>query len=165
MRLLANMHSAGWVLSLTADISKAVSDCDTLIFRHQVPAPAPCQWLCISFSRSDRLRLIDAPADLTEAVAAGLVGAGALQSRKDHDVPGCHEFKMVGYPWLASYGAGTMTARMIVLMLLSVLEAHGWTVYASVDQKSQSNGESASGAGAGVGSRLRMRASCSKMGL
>lgn len=57
--LLRALHGQGWVLILSTDISKKSYDKDTLLFRHQSPTPAECEWGTIAFSNSDRLRFID----------------------------------------------------------------------------------------------------------
>jgi hypothetical protein len=57
--LLRTLHSQGWVLMLSTDISKKHTDKDTLMFRHQVPPPVECEWCCIAFSRLDRIKFID----------------------------------------------------------------------------------------------------------
>jgi hypothetical protein len=57
--LLGTLHAQGWVMTLSTDISKKNMDKDTLIFRHQIPGPALCDWCCIAFSKQDRLRFID----------------------------------------------------------------------------------------------------------
>jgi hypothetical protein len=57
--LFRTLHSQGWVLMLSTDISKKNSDKDTLMFRHQVPPPVDCDWCCIAFSKFDRIKFID----------------------------------------------------------------------------------------------------------
>jgi hypothetical protein len=57
--ILGALHGQGWVLTLSTDISKKNWDKDTLLFRHQVPSPAECEWCCIGFSKTDRIKFID----------------------------------------------------------------------------------------------------------
>jgi len=47
---------------------------------------------------------------------------------------GIYELKFAGCPWRAS-GGETMDVRKILMVLMELLEAHGFTVYASIDQK------------------------------
>ena len=58
---------------------------------------------------------------------------GAVQAKSMY-MPGVPEIKLYGTPWLAN-GESTMLARDILLVLIEVLEEEGWTVYASIDQK------------------------------
>lgn len=135
-RLVRNIFEGllnnGWVLALSTDISKKTSDKDTLIFRHQDPAPSTCEWTTIAFSRQDRVRLIDAPPRLVEDVvkALGLI----TKKASSHDrIAGVYDIQLSAYLWWAT-GEDAVTARRVLLQLMEVLEAHGFTVYASVDQ-------------------------------
>jgi hypothetical protein len=57
--VLRTLHAEGWVLTLSTDVSKKTTDKDTLLFRHQIPSPAECEWSSIAFSRSCHLKFID----------------------------------------------------------------------------------------------------------
>jgi hypothetical protein len=61
------------------------------------------------------------------------LGLGRVQDHRSH-ARGVYEVKLRGSPWMAT-GTETMQARELLLIMLEVLEEHGWTVYASVDQK------------------------------
>lgn len=58
-RLLEVLHGQGWVLMISTSISKKQMEKDTMLFRHQIPAPAPCDWAAIGFSKMDRIRFMD----------------------------------------------------------------------------------------------------------
>ncbi|KAF2150698.1 hypothetical protein K461DRAFT_280709 [Myriangium duriaei CBS 260.36] len=142
-RILAALFAAGWVLNLSTDVTKLTSDLDTLLFRHQDPAPVPCEWLAISFSNGDQIRFLwDHRKYAKDPVVAAYISAigKAVQSHQPHKLPGCYEVKMNGYPWRARHGE-SIHARGLLLSLLSTLEQYGWTVYASVDQKKQRQSE------------------------
>lgn len=132
-RVFQALHERGWLLSFATNISKRNSDKQSLLFRpQQLPPPPPCDWCCISFSRSDRLRFIDAPDDLVRSIIRRL--GQDVQSHERHDEPGVYELKICGYPWSAG-GSDTVVARAVALRLLAGLEAHGFSVYASIEQK------------------------------
>jgi hypothetical protein len=133
--VLAHLFSVGWILHASTDVSKKEFDKDTLFFRRQQQNPPPSDWISITFNMSDRLRLIGADSTLTTDIKSTLIGLGLLQSDlgwKDKTL-GAWEFKINGYPWNAS-GEETMTTRFLLLKILECLEAHGWSLYASVDQ-------------------------------
>lgn len=48
--------------------------------------------------------------------------------------PGVWEVRFHGFPWAAS-GTDTMKTRELLLILVETLEEEGWSVYASIDQK------------------------------
>jgi hypothetical protein len=135
--MLAALHSQGWVLTLNADVSTNASDKDTLLFRHQVPSPAPCEWCSITFSRNDRLRFVGDCVEVYQDLSTKL-GPQWIKSY-DQRTPGVHEIKFHGFPWAAT-GKETMKARELLLVLLETLEEQGWTVYASIDQHSEYTG-------------------------
>lgn len=130
--IMATLYSYGWILYISSDVSMKQGDKDNLFFRHQEPAPAPCEWFSCTFSRGDRLRLIDAPQAVVDDVIAVL--SLHTQSHEPYKVGGVYEIKFNGYPFMAS-GGDTMVSRMMVLQMFAVFEQHGYTVYASIDQK------------------------------
>ncbi|KAF3000845.1 hypothetical protein E8E13_007084 [Curvularia kusanoi] len=139
--LLGTLHRMGWIMTLNTDVSRSKADKDTLLFRHQSPAPAPCDWGCISFSRSDRMRLIDMSPEVCEKLPARL--GQQWVSKVSQYAPGIQEIKFHGYPWAVS-GKATMSVRELLLTMLAMLEEEGWTVYASIDQDA-GGGENSSG--------------------
>ena len=94
--------------------------------------------MAISFSSSDLIRFIDAPQPLVDYMIHQL--RGFTQRHHRHQLEGAYEIKINGNPWNAS-GSETMRARRIVLKLLEGLDYNGWTVYASIEQKTGPAGE------------------------
>lgn len=135
--LLVTLHDLGWVFMLNTDVSKNAGDKDTLLFRYQTPAPAPCDWFSISFSSADRIRLIDASLEVCQALPARL--GPQWVDKKSQYAPGIKEIKLHGHPWAAG-GKETMRVRELLLTMLETLEAEGWTVYASIDQSMSGGG-------------------------
>jgi hypothetical protein len=135
---LETLFENGWVLAFSTDISKKQFDKDTIIFRHQDPSPARHEWMSIAFSKEDRLRFIDAPDELVEEIRSEL---GTKVSSHNERMGGVYDFNLKGRPWRAE-GGETMKVRMMLLMLVEKLEKHGFTVYASVDQKNGPGGNS-----------------------
>lgn len=132
--LLAYLFSSGWILHAATDVSKNIYDKDTLFFRKQQAPPPPSDWIAITFNMSDRLRLIGADPSMRQSVREMLERLRLLQQDmnwKDQSL-GAWEFKINGYPWNAS-GEGTMITRFLLLNLLEVLEANGWSLYANID--------------------------------
>ena len=127
--ILATLYEAGWVLYIATDISQNPGDKDNLFFRHQSPAPTPCEWFSVTFSRGDRIRLIDAPQAVVDDTLAAL--APETQSHAPYKIPGVYEIKLNGWPFAAS-GGKTMVSRQLCLKLFSVLERNGFTVSASM---------------------------------
>lgn len=93
-RVLQHLFDAGWVLTCRTDISKVVYDLDTMLFRQQVPPPAQCEWMCISFSNGDEVRFIDAPEELVTQMVQSL--GSMVQRREPHrgGLAGVHQIKL-----------------------------------------------------------------------
>ena len=85
--------------------------------------------MSISFSLHDRIRLIDAPDELTQYLVSRL--GRFIQRHRNHSVQRTYELQIHGHPWRNSDQA----AQVLLLQLLEGLDAKGWTVYASIDQK------------------------------
>lgn len=130
--ILSTLYDAGWVLYIATDISQNMDDKDNLFFRHQSPPPQPREWFSITFSRGDRLRLIDAPQQVVQDVIE-VVGS-EVQKHEPYRLEGVYEIKLQGYPFMAS-GGRTMVSRNLCLKLFTALEKNGYTVSASMDQK------------------------------
>jgi hypothetical protein len=130
--IMSTLHSFGWILYIATDLSRNPGDKDNLFFRQQIPAPAPCEWFSVTFSKGDRLRLIDAPQQVVQTTIAAL--KPLVQSHQPYSVSGVHEVKLNGYPFAAAGGA-TMVSRNVALNLFQVFEQNGFTLYASIDQK------------------------------
>jgi hypothetical protein len=141
--LLSTLHAEGWVLCINTDISKTVTDKDTLLFRYQSPVPAPQEWAAIAFSRIDRLRLIDFPSPpSTSPLISSLsskLGKEWIDKQSEY-APSVWEMKLNGYPWQAT-GKDTMRVRELLMVLVETLEQEGWSVYASIDQKGSGEAE------------------------
>ena len=134
-QILEKLSSIGWVLALTVDISKKTTEKDTLIFRYQQPPPAPCDWMSISFSLHDRIRFIDAPDELIQYLISYL--GRFVQRHKRHNLAGTYELQIHGNPWRTC----DQESQVLLLQLLEGLDAKGWTVYASIDQKTGPTGD------------------------
>lgn len=138
--LLRVLHGEGWVLMQSTDISQALWDADTLLFRHQSPAPTPQEWFSVVY-QDNRFRFVDAPRSLCLRVLEYLSAQRLEMKFKDHEkVEDCCEIKFTGTmrrgsPYLDPLiNSGTLKTRMLFLDLLSCIEESGWTLYASVEQ-------------------------------
>ncbi|KAF1978166.1 hypothetical protein BU23DRAFT_450452 [Bimuria novae-zelandiae CBS 107.79] len=141
--LLKTLHGEGWVLMQSTDVSQVLWDADTLLFRHQTPAPTPHEWFSVVF-QYNKFRFVDAPRGLCLRVLKHLLAQKLEMKFKDHEkVEGCYELKFTGTmrrgsPYLDPVmNTGTMKTRMMFLDLLGCIEESGWTLYASVEQNTR----------------------------
>lgn len=140
--IFASLYSAGWILTASTDISRKISDKDTLLFRKQPVPPPTATWVTISFKSDDKLRFLGAPPELLNAFASTFSSNRVLRSHAAKDsAANYYQFNLMGYPWRA-HGEDTMRARLLILQMVELLETHGWSLYASIDQKSSTSDSS-----------------------
>ncbi|KAJ6781982.1 hypothetical protein PWT90_01268 [Aphanocladium album] len=140
--IFACLYARGWIMTSSTDISRKEFDKDTLIFRRQGAAPPPASWMALSFKQGDKIRLLGAPQDLLGAMGSMLTSMRLLQAQSVKNASQAqYEFKLHGYPWSAT-GEATMQARLLILRMVELLERHGWSLYASIDQNSGPSGDS-----------------------
>ncbi|ORZ34924.1 hypothetical protein BCR44DRAFT_119912 [Catenaria anguillulae PL171] len=139
--LLRTMLALGWRLMVTADISRVNWDKDVLIF---LPMAAPFRTanvFSMSFNRHDRLRVIDAP-DEALGVIDEAVRRGWAQGVQERGVYcGAVEYKLRGNPWFTQFTFEFMSMRLLMAGIVADLHAIGYSVYASVDVSSISDGK------------------------
>ena len=133
-RILAMLHSHGWVLDITTDISKRMDTRDALLFRHKQLIPESCEWTSINFNGSDQLLIIDAPSDLIQAFTEGL--SLITKNHKPYKLQDVYELRLSPGQW------GTfpddpipMQSWKLALRLTELLASHGFRVYGSIHQK------------------------------
>ncbi|KAF0695379.1 Aste57867_13813 [Aphanomyces stellatus] len=133
VHILRTLKTHGFVIVTSTDMSRSENDKDTLIFRRVEPDANPPAMFSISLNMGDTLRLIDAP-PLMDTIVGECISEYWRQGlqEKIRLSANCTEFKLQGYPWSSDSNA-IVSARIFVLNLLSVLEANGWRMYASID--------------------------------
>ncbi|KAF5360256.1 hypothetical protein D9758_009176 [Tetrapyrgos nigripes] len=133
--ILEALYNLGWVIVSSTDVSKNSYEQDTIFLRYQYPAPPRCSWMSISFHKGDRLRLINAPEGVTQSIRHSFASMIQKDEWKDLEKDyRSYELKFQGYPWHYSNRESSISARVLLLQLLEVLEQNGFTLYVSVDQ-------------------------------
>lgn len=133
--LFEALSGQGWVLRKVTNVLKMKPDRSVFLFRHQHQLPAPCEWMSIIFSGPSGLRFIDGPPDIIEAMS--LVLSRSLQRHGPCNEPGVYEMSMQGHPWwgYGRNGGAALGSQWILSELLHVLEANGFTLHASIDER------------------------------
>lgn len=138
--VLSTLYHQGWALISSTDVSKKSLDKDSLFFRYNgAVAPQPSTFFAISFNEGDKIRLINAPPDVLQAVQRLLAANVQKEIWKVPNV--AYQFKLKGYPWYAN-GESAVTVRMMLLQLLDVLTTVGFEIYTSIDMSTGPGGDS-----------------------
>ncbi|KAF5625029.1 hypothetical protein F52700_9404 [Fusarium sp. NRRL 52700] len=133
LRILERLFDMGWVLQGAMEITLKSESKDSLIFRKQDPIPPPCDWICISFDNSDKIKIVNSPPkDLTDAILQTF-GHDVRRKEITSDRVKVH---LANMPWNPS-GTDTVKTRIILLKLIETLERCGFTIYATLGSKGE----------------------------
>lgn len=147
LRILEKLFDMGWVLQGAMEITlkseskgefskshmNLANILDSLIFRKQDPIPPPCDWICVSFDNSDKLKIVDSPPkDLTDAILQTF----GHDVRRKEITPDRVKMHLANMPWNPS-GTDTVKTRIILLKLIETLESCGFTIYATIGSKGE----------------------------
>lgn len=141
--LVGFLESRGWVLEAASCLNRKSASKDSLLFRrpsdkaseNAPPAKADSGGkpdICsVSFSMNDRVRVIDVPASVADAIKDVIQSEWRHGMEKERWFNGVPEYKLNGSPWNAE-GDETVQANFLVSKLMRALRAIGWKVHASV---------------------------------
>lgn len=153
-QLLEHLYDRGWVMHTSVmafqhvfyggecvfllsptgagQVNMLIGLIDTLIFRHQMPPPPPCEWLVVAFDKVDRLRIMPPPPDDLQASLLKWLGSQVQRcgSPKDDHL----EIKLNGLPWNATAQEGVRT-HLVLLRILDALQTTGFALYGAIHQQ------------------------------
>ncbi|KAH8078013.1 hypothetical protein HD553DRAFT_330137 [Filobasidium floriforme] len=136
--ILTTLSLLGWHLYRACDLSKKSFDKDTIFFKHT--GPRDRRFFAISFRRSDRLCLVDAPSEDVKQAFRNVVYSWAPGIQNESNpLPGSNtlELKLRGNPWFSSTGIEVLQARSLCCRLLAEMEGRGYSLVGSVDMCAQ----------------------------
>jgi hypothetical protein len=95
-------------------------------------AAGETRFCMLSLNCSDRIRLIDCPQEVVDAVGRCInqYWPGGIQDTRLHER--CVEYKLRGYPW-HSHGDDAINSRFLITLILQSLVAVGWAVMSALD--------------------------------
>ncbi|XP_078343323.1 uncharacterized protein LOC144629038 isoform X2 [Oculina patagonica] len=134
VKLLEAMQANGWTLVACVDYSWKSQDKSSLLFRQSQPRQSP--FLCISLNEFNKLRLINAPDDVTKICQEVIQSQYVLGVRRTQLYGTSLEFKLNGDPW--SYGMHTdghdgIHGRNLICHLIAALASRHWRPVISAD--------------------------------
>ncbi|KAF9393927.1 hypothetical protein CPC16_000701 [Podila verticillata] len=129
--VLKAMANYGWNLIQAADVSKKQSDKDSLFFELGPVQDPQADLFSISFNRSDRIRVIDAP-HMVPYVQQAIQTQWKYGIQMQQMYGGAHEFKLSGNPFYSDWNEAVY-ARMLLSQILANLRSQGYKLYTSVD--------------------------------
>ncbi|KAG0225204.1 hypothetical protein B0O80DRAFT_458851 [Mortierella sp. GBAus27b] len=135
--VLRAMAQQGWNIIQSADVSKKQNDKDSLFFEkahlpNGLMDVGQVDMFSISFNRSDRIRLIDAPAHIPPLVKHAIQTQWKWGIQQEQLYATAFEFKLSGHPFFAD-GSEAVYSRMTLAQILANLRGQGYKLYTSVD--------------------------------
>ncbi|BEI87061.1 hypothetical protein CcaverHIS002_0704070 [Cutaneotrichosporon cavernicola] len=141
--LLVELARNGYELTTSYRMSAKDSGKDTLVFSTCTPDPDPV-FFAVAFYSSDRIWIIDAEADVGQALEEGIKatwvdGVKAARVRQRH----CREIKLAGSPWVAHSKSSLISARIIHLTILKYIthKSMGYELAGTVSMSDLDSGE------------------------
>ncbi|GMK60010.1 hypothetical protein CspeluHIS016_0902270 [Cutaneotrichosporon spelunceum] len=141
--ILAELARQGYKLTASYRMSAKDSGKDTLIFSACEPDPDPV-FFAVAFYSSDRVWIIDAEADVGQALEEGIKatwvdGVKAARVRQRH----CREIKLAGSPWVAHSKTSLISARVIHLTVMKYVthKSMGYELAGTVNMSDLDSGE------------------------
>ncbi|EIW72911.1 hypothetical protein TREMEDRAFT_15744, partial [Tremella mesenterica DSM 1558] len=141
--LMMAFAKEGYSLCSSFRTSAKDSGKDTLIFLRGEPDPDPI-FFAVAFYQSDRIWIIDAEADVGEALEKGITehwidGIRDARVRERH----CREIRLKGHPWTAHSASALISARAIQLVMMKIITHYdrGYDFVGSVDMADLDEGE------------------------
>ena len=131
--IISNLTTKQWNLYGNSNIR---ADSNTFFFEHN-PSMVPCELphpphFIITFNRNDVLRVIGLPESLVPVIQSTIQSAWSKGIEKESHYAGSYQFKLKGCPWWAS-GNEAVESRFLVMKLMEVLLAHGWSPITAFD--------------------------------
>jgi len=131
-RIAETFLSQGWALTGGIDLSRQIDDKSSLVFS-RIPVPFTTTFGCISLSDTDKIRLLDMPENVTQALLSTIknnYAAGTYEDRRKDEH--CYQIKLNGNPWGMAKN-DNIHGRNLMVHLLACATALDWQLVCSAD--------------------------------
>ncbi|KAL9969936.1 hypothetical protein ACROYT_G022221 [Oculina patagonica] len=129
LKLIESMQAYGWSVIASIDSSRKLSDKSALLFRQSQPRQSPV--FCMSLNETDKLRLINAPEDVTKICQDVIQAQYLLGIQRVQRYGNSLEFKLLGNPWGDDHDG--LHGRSLICHLFLALANHHWRPVISAD--------------------------------
>eukprot|EP00112_Aurelia_sp_Birch-Aquarium-sp1_P020058 Seg508.9 transcript_id=Seg508.9/GoldUCD/mRNA.D3Y31 product="hypothetical protein" protein_id=Seg508.9/GoldUCD/D3Y31 len=135
-KIFEGLWSIGWRPQIAIHLSRRTNDKSFFTFQRTAPMSVPI--FCLSLNWTDRIRVINAPSDVVNAIVAEVKRLWLFGVSQEWSYGASIEMKLNQNPW--SYGmTGNDGAhgRVLLLYLLKLLASMGWFLIISADVSSK----------------------------
>ena len=131
-KMFEELLRSGWRVKMSVDLTKSLNDKSVLPFQKCDPSNGPV--FCISLSRTDRIRFINAPPNLLTALIAMVRRVWLFGVASERPYGASIELKLNGRPWNYGWsGHDGAHGRVMLAYLIKVCANMGWHLYLSAD--------------------------------
>jgi len=131
-KLFESLMKIGWRIRISVDLACKSNDKSDLAFQRCVPISAPI--FCLSPSSTDKMRIINAPPDIVEAIKAEVKRVWLFGVAREQACGASFELKLNGNPWgYGINGHDGAHGRVLLKYLIKMCANMGWFLILSAD--------------------------------
>ncbi|KAL9960256.1 hypothetical protein ACROYT_G033691 [Oculina patagonica] len=132
VKLIEAMQAYGWSVVAAIDCSRKTQEKCSLLFTQSQPRESP--FFCISLNETDKLRLINAPEDVTKVCQDVIQSQYVLGIQRVQLNGQSLEIKLIGNPWSCGIdGHDGIHGRNLICHLFAALASRHWKPVISAD--------------------------------
>ena len=131
-KLVEGLMSIGWRVQIAINLTRKLNDKSVLTFQRCTPTSVPI--FCLSLNWTDKIRFINAPQNLVDALTAETKRVWLFGVARERMYGPSFELKLNGNPW--SYGMSGHDGahgRVLLKYLIKTCANMGWFVILSAD--------------------------------
>ena len=131
-KLFEGLMSIGWRVQIAIDLTRKLNDKSVLTFQRCIPMSVPI--FCLSLNWTDKVRFINAPSDIVQALTAETKRVWLFGVARERAYGASFELKLNRNPW--SYGINGCDGahgRVLIKHLIKMCANMGWFVILSAD--------------------------------
>ena len=131
-KIFEGLWSIGWRVQLAIDLTRKLNDKSVITFQRTAPMQVPI--FCLSLNWTDKIRVINAPPNVTQAVVSEIKRLWLFGIAKEGPYGASMEVKLNGNPWSFGFNGHDGThGRVLLAHLLRLLASMGWFLILSAD--------------------------------
>eukprot|EP00112_Aurelia_sp_Birch-Aquarium-sp1_P017316 Seg4.2 transcript_id=Seg4.2/GoldUCD/mRNA.D3Y31 product="hypothetical protein" protein_id=Seg4.2/GoldUCD/D3Y31 len=131
-KIFERLWSIGWRVQLAIDLTRKPNDKSVITFQRTAPRQVPI--FCLSLNWTDKIRVINAPPNVTQAVVSEIRRLWLFGIAKEGPYGASMEVKLNGSPWSYGFSGHDGThGRVLLVHLIRLLAGMGWFLILSAD--------------------------------
>ena len=131
-KLFEGLMSIGWRVQIAIDLTRKLNDKSVLTFQRCAPMSVPI--FCLSLNWTDKIRFINAPQDVVDALTAETERVWLFGVNKEQKFGDSFELELNGNPWgYDMNGHDGAHGHVLLKYLVKMCATMGWLVLLSAD--------------------------------